>query len=76
MKIEPCRSFDDLSVETNLKFYYYMLQIGSIYLLDVLQKESKEMMLPSKMERDLIRVRDEVRFRVNREDTNFYFNKL
>jgi len=76
MSIGLCRPFDDLSVETNIKFYYYMLQIGSVYLGDLFRKLSKDEALTSKMERNMLRVRDEVRFRVNREDTNFYMSRL
>jgi hypothetical protein len=53
-----------------------MLQIGSVYLVDLMRRYSKEQTLTSKMERNMLRVRDEVRFRVNREDTNFYMGRL
>jgi hypothetical protein len=76
LQVAPCKAFDELSIEDNVRFYYYMLQVGSTYLVDLLRKESKDSILPPKLEGHLLRVRDEVKFRVNREDTNYYLNRI
>ena len=53
-----------------------MMQMGSGYLVDLLRKKSEEGELDQSMVQFMMRIRDEIRNRVDREDTNYYFNKI
>ena len=50
--------------------------MGSGYLVDLLRKKSEEGELDQSMVQFMMRIRDEIRNRVDREDTNYYFNKI
>lgn len=53
-----------------------MFEVGTTYFVDALKKIAKDEELPKRYEKYLVMTEEEIQARAEREDTNFYLNRV